>query len=69
MFRLRLGRAFTQRIYLLDVHGDATTRGDFHFKVMGNSGEPYEVVVDEEISCTLQLRLDLKHNFFVRYMS
>jgi len=48
----RLERAFTQRIYLMDSR--QLDDKSFHFKMMGNSGKPYDISVasGEDISCT-----------------
>ena len=48
----RIERSFTQRIYLMDAEmvGD----NSFRFKMMGNSGNPYDILVKngELISCS-----------------
>lgn len=48
----RLERAFTQRIYLME--SEQLEDDSFHFKMMGNSGKPYDISVKngEDISCT-----------------
>lgn len=49
-WRTRLDRAFTQRIYLMDASGSPpeSLEPDYHFKVMGNSGLPYDLVIDSQ---------------------
>lgn len=52
-WRTRLERAFTQRIYLMEA--DRTDNGEsYQFKMMGNSGKPYMITVQngEDITCS-----------------
>lgn len=44
-WRSRVDRAFTQRIYLMEAQ--APSPNEFRFQVMGNSGKPYNIVVDD----------------------
>ena len=44
----RINRAFTQRIYLMDARGTDVPEPDYHFKVMGNSGEAYDMTIDRD---------------------
>jgi hypothetical protein len=47
----RIQRAFSQRIYLLDAQ--SASESDFSFKVMGNSGQSYDVSINKDIiECT-----------------
>lgn len=45
-WRSRLSRAFTQRLYIIHDQSRMTSDTEFHFKVMGNTDNEYDVVID-----------------------
>lgn len=52
-WKSRMSRAFTQRIYLMHDQSRMVSENNFHFKVMGNTDNAYNVIIDtDSVSCS-----------------
>ena len=52
-WKSRMARAFTQRIYMIHDQSSMSSESEFHFKVMGNTDNAYDVVIDgTAVSCS-----------------